>query len=407
MIEDSLKNIRNIYRLILTVSFITIVFSLSINPPQAKKDQLKILNELNEFPFVEYDSFVRSKVEEFSLKTLVKLSKELEKNINDEDLLIYNLHHIHEAFATNAHTGKLLIEELLISNVSSATLHEFNTLKVLPLDKNIQVIVPEIIEISKEISSFLKENYELGLRVDNVNLSIVDFDKESFLPNDTTIISLYFELPAKIRTGGAPVFNSDFPAKIISLPDTSFQKWIVSNARSKNIVNINAGNLEWVPSLVDLPNGFMEEKVGLLIKQLDEEIKKSSPEEQNISLLGANISGVLFVYASPILLIGLIYFLLNNSSHLLLLSRTEENIIYFKQFSWSPLSLNNNWHYDLLISIIFLPSLSLMVLYFQLTQFGSISYYFISLLIIAVLSYITLSALFLKNILVIRYLIGK
>jgi len=409
MIEDSLKNIRNIYRLILTVSFITIVFSLSISSPQDKKAQLEILNELNEFKFSKYDSFVRRKIDEFSSKTLLDLSKELRKNIKNEHLLIFNVDHVHEVFAKNIHEGKLLVGELIVSNVSNATLNQFDALNGLSLDKDVQVLVPEIAGISKVISSFLEENNRPGLRVDNINLGIGNFNfvGESFLPDETVMVSLYFELPATIRTGGAPVFNSDFPATIISLPDTSFTKWIVDRAKSRNIVGVDSGMLKWVPSLDDLPGGFREQKIGLLIKQLGEDIKKFSPEEQKVSLLGANIPGILFVYASPIILIGLIYFLLNNSFHLLSLSRVEENVIFFEQFSWAPLSLNSNWSYDLVISIVVLPSVSLIMLYSQLTQFGPVSYYFVTLLSGGVLAFSILGAVICKNILAIRCIMGK
>ena len=64
MIEDALKNIRNIHRIILTISFITIVFSVSISAPQDKKQQLALLNKLIEFDFSEYDKFVEKKVDE-------------------------------------------------------------------------------------------------------------------------------------------------------------------------------------------------------------------------------------------------------------------------------------------------------------------------------------------------------
>ncbi len=373
MIEDSLKSIRNIYRLLITVSFITLVFSLSISPPKDKKNQRDLINELIGFDFLEYELFVEGHVKKFSSSKLNALSTSLGKKLKNDELLIFNLHHIHEAFSQDTHLGKILVSDLVLTNIGNTSLNQLDALNGLSLDRDVQVLVPEIDGIAKEIVYFLKDNNRAGLRVDNVNLSIGDytFTAESFLPEEDMYLSLYFELPANIRTGGSPVFNADFPAEVVSLPGTSFTKWLLEKTKEKNIVEQRGNKLVWLPSLENIPNGFREQKLGLLAKDLTDEINKSSPEEQKVSLFGTNIPGILFVYTSPLILLALMYYFMNHSFHLL--SLTKNHMDEINRFAWSPLSLKKFWYVDLLGSSLFLPLISMSVLYFQLVQFRPLS----------------------------------
>lgn len=409
MIEDALKNIRNVYRLILTVSFITLVFSLSISFPQDKKIRLTQIEKLIEFNFLEYVSFVDQSIDELFLPKLNKLSEDLKEKIEKQGLQIFNLHHIHEAFTKNSHVGKILIEELILGNTSNANLNQFNALNGLSLNKDVQVILPEVDKIAKAISLFLHENYKVGLRVDNVNLSIGNFpfSGASFLPNDKTLLNLYFVLAATIRTDGSPVFNVDFPAKVISLPDTSFEHWIIEKSKNMDIVKQQDGELVWLPTLNNLPNGFREQTLGLLAKNLKNDIKKTSPEEQKVSILGANMPGILLIYASPILLIALMYYLMNHSFHLLKLAKKNDNLIFFNQFSWMPLSLKKYWQIDLIGSIVLLPFLSLFILFIQLSRFGATKYLSIMLLVGTLIMIGLLARIILKNIRAIREAVEK
>lgn len=374
MIEDALKNIRNVHRLILTISFITLVFSLSISPPHDKKTQMELIKKLIEFNYLEYDSFVDQNIDDFFSPKLKELSKGLGEKIKKEALQIFNLHHIYEAFSRNSHVGKILTEELVFSNTSNATLNQFDALNGLSLNKDVQVVLPDIDGIATKISSFLIENNKTGQRVYNVILKVGDYSfiGESSLLDSTITLNLNFELSATTRAGGSPTFNADFPAKLISLPNTSFKHWIVEKSKNMDIVKHKDGKLVWLPTLDSLPNGFREQKLGLLAKNLEDDIKKSSPEEQKVSILGANVPGILFVYAPPIILLALMYYLMNHSLHLLTL--VKDNLIYFTQFSWMPLSLKTYWYIDLIGSIVFFPILSLSVLNFQLNQFGTTNY---------------------------------
>ena len=111
MIEDALKSIRNVHRLILTVSLITLVFSFSISPPKDKKTQMELIKKLIEFNYQEYDGFVDQTIDELFLPKLRELSKRLEEKLKIEALQIFNLHHIYEEFSKNSHVGKILTRE--------------------------------------------------------------------------------------------------------------------------------------------------------------------------------------------------------------------------------------------------------------------------------------------------------
>ncbi len=372
MIEDALKSLRNIHRLIITVSFITLVFSMSIDAPKDIEKQRDLISELLLIDFLEYLEFVDQNVNQFESEQLTILSTQINDSLALDDYMIFNLEDIGNAFSQTVHVGRVLAEDIVTSNISDATLNQLDALNGISLDADVQVILPKTDELIEEVRSFLVYNGELGQRVDNVLLSIIDYTwiAESFLPDSTVLVNLYFELPETIRTMGAPVFNADFDAKIVEIPGTSFRSWILAKDR-KELFDLRNDELVWLPKLDISSPGYKEQKLGLLEKELTDRITKSAPEQQKVSLLGTSIPGVLFVYASPLILLGLIYYLLNHSYHIRSLVPGNEDEI--RNFSWSPMTQRKIWKFDLISSVFVLPMLAMVVLYIQLSQFGPIS----------------------------------
>ena len=101
MLEDALKNTRNIHRLILTISFVTIVFSLSIDHPRDKEEQLEALSKLGAVPFIDYKDFAEKAVNDFEESTLQILVDQINTRLKQENYTLFNTHHIGEAFSKN------------------------------------------------------------------------------------------------------------------------------------------------------------------------------------------------------------------------------------------------------------------------------------------------------------------
>lgn len=385
MLEDALKNIRNIHRLLLTVSFITIIFSLSISFPEDKVQQLSTLKLLSDVPFMAYDQFTEKKVKAFEEKELLNVANKLNKKLESKGYILLNIHHIGEALSKNIHTGKILTNELFLKDINSATINQFEALNGLSIHNDIQVLLPQVDELIEKLTLYFDESAGIGRRVDSVNITIGDFNfiAETFLPGEETFINIYFELPYTLNRTGAPVFTADFPAKIQTIPNSSFVDWLNIQPEAKALYLEKNKQLEWLTDLPNLPSGFHEQKIGLLKKQLEDEIKKSSPEQQKISVLGANIPGVLFIYASPLLMLALTYYLMNSSFHLLRMSKIDDNKEFFKQFSWPPLSLVIAWRWEAIFSLIVMPYLALTILLFQLARFGFSTVSSISVVVIA------------------------
>jgi len=394
----------------MTISFITLVFSLSLNSPPDKKKQLELIENIISYDFSKYEAFVERIVEHESKKYLPVISQAMQEKLDAEKLLIFGLHHIYKAFSKPAHIGKILTKDLVLVKPSDSTINQFEALNGLDLTQNVQFVIPQSPEISEEIIFFLSGiKDQAGRRVDNVSIAVSEnsFVAQSFLPNTDTSISLYFEVPENIRTGGSPVFNADFPAKIVSIPDSSFIAWLTERDHSTDIFTIDNKELIWLPELDILPNGFKEQKLGLLAKELAQEIKQASPEHKNISILGASIPGILFIYAAPSLLLAFFYYLKNHSSHLINLVRDPENTEYFEQFSWMPLSMNKYWGLDFFLSNCIFPIASLITLSVQLNQFGSQSFWSVTVLSVSCLLCIWLYFLTYNNIITIRSYIRR
>jgi len=411
MLEDALKNTRNIHRLILTISFITIVFSMSIDFPKGKKQQLDTLAKLSAVPFLDYNEFVKEKIAAFELSTLQTVAEKVNARLEEEGYILFNTHHIGEAFAKNTYTGKLLIEELFFTDINNATINNFKALNGLSINSNIQVLVPKVDAFLEELTNYLGENAGVGRRVDGLYITYGEesFDAESFLSNGEVYLTLYFELPSTASVGGHPVFNAQFPARVKTLPNTSFSHWLENIPEAQGLYTDTDGQLIWLSSLENLPSGFNEEKIGLLKKQLENDIKTSSPEEQKISVLGANVPGVLFIFAAPLLLLSLTYYLMNSTFHLRKLSLNDEieNNKMFQSFSWPPLSLGNTWKFEALISLVLLPYLALCILIFQLARFGFSSFSSSAVVLTAMLIMLLPTKLILDNLISIRSSLQK
>jgi hypothetical protein len=411
MLEDALKNTRNIHRLILTISFITIVFSMSIDFPKDKKQQLDSLHKLSTVPFLNYNAFVEAQVAKFELATLQSIAEKVNARLVQEGYTLFNAHHIGEAFAKNAHTGKLLTEQLFFTDINTASISQFNALSGLSIYSDIQVLVPQIDEFLDELNDYLGENAGVGRRVDGLYITYgdVSFVAESFLSNGEVYLTLYFELPSTASLGGHPVFNTQFPASVKTLPNTSFSHWLKTVPEVQGLYTDDDDQLIWLSSLENLQSGFHEEKIGLLKKQLENDIKTSSPEEQKISVLGANVPGVLFIFASPLLLLSLTYYLMNSTFHLRKLSLSEEieDKKMFQSFSWPPLSLGNTWKFEASISLALLPYLALCVLIFQLARFGFSSFSSSAVVLAAMLIMLLPTKLIWNNLISIRSSLQK
>jgi len=407
VIEDSLKNARNLHRLIMLLSFITLIFSLSLKPPLDKRLQRKQIESLISFNFSKYDEFVNQKVNERMSVEYAEISSFLAESINKYNHLIFNVNSISELFDESPHVGKLLIEELILVSPANASLNQLTALNGLSLAKDVQIVVLEIKEIAPLIETFLQENNSpIGRRVDNAYLEIEDYSfiAETFLPREEIRVNLYFELPERIRIASSPVFSESFNAKVISIPRTSFISWLSEQPMSNGFSNILDETVIWIPSMEHEKNEFKEKRLGLLVSELkiDRDIEKSLQEVQKVSFLGASIPGLVYVYTAPILLIAFCYYLKNYVQHLLELSTDQDRIKQVSIFSWIPLMKVSYWKVDFFLTSCFLPIASMLVLYFQINQFGDVGILRTSLITACIIMCIVLTGRMYSSLIEIR-----
>lgn len=388
MIEDALKSTRTLHRLIMTVALVTIVFSLSLSLPQDKSKQKEIIDGLIAFDFAAYEQFVEEQVAGQAAATLRPIGDALTSKLEDAGHLVFGLDKLGEAFSKPVHVGKLLTGDLILNDVSNATLAALEGLNGLSLDRDVQILVPRAGELLEEISAFLEQHPGAGKRVDTIRLNIdaFDFNAESFLPGTEVYVGLYFELLDAVRVGGAPAFSANFVADIKPVPDTSFLHWLRRQEPDSKLVALANGEVKFASELDDAPTGVRTEKLGVLSLRLADEIASSGPARQSVSILGTNVPGSLVIFASPIILISLAYYFYNHTSHLRRLCGSDEGA--FAQFAWLPLSLDRTLEFtgsggrpvrvyagvmEVLMSGTVLPLLAIGLLYLQLSQFGDLS----------------------------------
>ena len=220
MVEDALKSTRTLHRLIMTVSLVTLVFALSVSLPEDKIKLKAAIDGLLEIDFLAYDSFVDEQVKAAVETELQPISSGAAKRFADGKFLVFGLDYLAGTLLKPLHVGKLLPKQLLLAEMSNATLSKLRAINGLSLGKNVQIVIPETDGLLTEIESYLKENERAGQRVDTIRYSIdsFDFTAESFLPTEKVFAGLYFELVDKIQRGGAPTFNANFQGRVADLP---------------------------------------------------------------------------------------------------------------------------------------------------------------------------------------------
>lgn len=384
MIEDALKSARNLHRLIIAVSLITLVFSLSLNLPTDTIRLKAAIDRLIETDFRAYETFLRRKIDAYAEQNLSPIADSVNKDLEALGLRVFQLRHIGEALGKPLHVGKLLMEELVLNDLSAASLNKLDALNVLDLDRDVQVLKPRTEELMEVLESFLKENVYSTKRVESVRAEILGSPStaQSFLPGDTAMAGLYFELLENFVAGGAPVFNATFIADIETLPGTAFLNWIESDLKGNDAVAVDNGAITFLPKLTDIPKGYREENLGTLSLRLADEIKSKGPENLSATILGTEVPGLLIVLASPTILLFLSYYFMQHTAHLRDL--VTDDVTAFRQFAWLPLALratggtgadppvSQAWGLETLATAIILPVLALIVLYVQLSQHGGL-----------------------------------
>ena len=417
MIEDALKSTRALHRIIMTVALVTIVFALSISLPEEKASQKKTIDGLIATDFVAYDDFWSSKVEETRLAVLKPLSDQLASDLEAMGYLVFGLETLAGEFAKPIHIGRLHVNELILNEVSNASIVSLNALNGLSLGANVQILVPRTEELLKEIAEFLAENPRAGRRVETIRITIGDFDfaAESFLPGDQTTVGIYFELLDPVRTGAAPAFSANFIADIVEIEDSSFLVWLQSQSFGDTLVSFDGDEVAFVPELQSAPKGFINEKLGVLSLQLANELSKSSPASQSVSILGTNIPGALAIFASPIVLLALSYYFAAHTGHLTRIAEKDRDS--FEEFSWLPISLESGLTFPLsdkvtfhlpfgimecFSSAILLPVASMGLLYFRLQAFGGLPMLQTACLAAAAIGIMVFGTVTLRNIMLVR-----
>jgi hypothetical protein len=388
MIEDALKSTRTLHRLIMTVSLVTIVFALSINLPEDKAAQKQVIDDLVAIDFTGYSTFVGSKVEEKRQEDLVPLSEGLGQALESKGHLILGLGQIGDEFSEPIHIGRILSDDLLIAEMSNATIVGLNALNGLSLGSNVQFLVPQTDLLVTEIDAFLSENPQAGRRIDETTVSLDDFDftAESFLPGQQVTVGIYFELLEAVRTGGAPTFSASFLADIVEIEDTSFLSWLGAQDIDEELVKIDGGEVIFASGLQPAPPSFVSEKLGVLSLRLEDEIASSSPAKQSVSILGTNVPGALTTFAAPIILFALSYYFGAHTGHLSrIVAKDRES---FEAFAWLPVSIKAEWRIraskrwtlvlpfgalECLGSAVLLPIGALALLFYRLQTFDSLT----------------------------------
>lgn len=377
MVEDALKLTRTLHRLIIAVSGITLVFAFSISLPVDKVRQRAEVEALLSADFQSYRDFVDAEVAKVIEEPLQSVADDFERIIARSDAMVLNDFELTNHFRKPVHVGRVLVEDLVLADMSASTLTQLDALNGLSLESDVQVVLPRA-DIAHEIAQFF-ESAPGARRVTDIGLGIdgPEWTAESFLPDtDTAIAVLAFELPASVNPGATPVFQAQFECDVVVLEGTSFLGWLQDNPHLGQLVEVANGRVHFGSDLADLPTGARENSLGEIATELSREIAQLGPDQQTATFLGTAVPGRLVLIAAPLVIIALQYYFCSHTRHLVRLSGQDKKT--FSQFAWLPLiigeDLPQTWKAESAATIIAAPLIALGVLLYRLSAFGDISF---------------------------------
>jgi len=369
MLKDALDVTRNLHRLIIATSLVTVVFSLSLRFPDKTRVQRETINEFLHANIGQYDRFITAQAADASNRWLKTVAEEIRRGLEATNYLVYGVGDIADAFEKPILLGQFKVSETRLDTPGDLTLKQLDVFSDnYQLADDVRVVVPETTNVLAQIHEFLATRAKTRARVQTVNLQTSDtyLATEAPVGGERIKMRLSFEL---MPNGGppSPWFQEVFDATVKRIPDTSFRHWLRQRPEFAGIAVVDTNGLKWLPKLEELPNEIRDRRLGDVFGSLNDELKKGSPENKSVSLLGTEIPGLLQEYAAPLILLSLSYYFLFHLTHLCRFASRHKSDC--EQFAWLPLSLEMGWVWEALFSLGVLPLLSLIVLNAQLWRF--------------------------------------
>lgn len=390
MVEDALKLTRALHRLIIAVSGITLVFAFSVSLPEEKVRQRAAIEALLSANFTAYQEFVNSRIAAAAARQLIPVAEEVKRILADSNSAVINDFELIDHFRQPVHVGRILVEDLVLTDIGRATFNQLVLLNELSLERDVQVVLPRA-DMATEIAKFFDENASTFHLLNTWSISSIKIRldtqyglAQSFLPKtDNAFTIIDFELNATNNVGETHRFHTQFEADVVELKNTSFLSWLDTLPEIDSIAILENGQIYFGPELTNLTSGAREETLGEVAARLEREIALLAPDQQTASFLGTSVPGRLVLFAAPIILVTLQYYFVQHTRHLTRL--VPNNIDTFKEFAWLPLSLQKNstetWKVETGATVIAAPMLALSILFYQLSLFGDIALFAVLLLV--------------------------
>lgn len=369
MVEDALKSSRTIHRLILAVNAATLIFAFSLQRPPEMMERLEQLRAYKQVDHLAYETFVQDKAKKYAAADTQAYAQKIQTGVDEAGGLVFGKDKIAEAFRSPPHMGRVIVDDSVLAEGDSALIGGLDLMGRLYItSRSPQVLVPNDPSVIEAIQKFLLDEAEAGMRVNKMTFGVdgVDFMVESFLDADMVLAQFSFELvPAQ---GAARVFTAAVECKVREVPDASLKEWLLDQPGSDAIYESVGDGVIVFPKLRPFAEGLTEQTVGAAINEAQNEIRRSSPDSQNISLLGTEIPGRLVLVAAPLISTLLLVYLAGHLRHLARLVDTHR--AEFEQFAWMP--LGPRWgRIEAATTLVAVPAASQLLLVTRLWGFGT------------------------------------
>ncbi len=280
--------------------------------------------------------------------------------------------------------SKFEVKGTTLSDPKNTTLNQLRSPALMQrLSRNIGVVEVDFAMASQQLEALLGPYAERQVRI---ALEVQDAEDADWVNRargfeGTRLFSVpkWPDLPDWNRYGLPPTFR--FPLSFTALVNyrqldgSAFIDWVNSVGDMGEVVSVTFAGLAFADGAYWKVS---PEQRGQTLEQLQAnltaDISAADPRRQRVSILGAQVPGVLVVVASPLVLLMLSYSLAMHTMHLRRF--VADNVDELEKFAWLPLTLRTNisWALATTSSVVVVPSVSLWFLKGRLTEFEGIDW---------------------------------
>ena len=371
MLEDGLNTLRTTWHVLLSTSVVVLLFACSLQVPEDLQEQRLQVQRLLNVDWHAYEKYVEERTQPQAEELYRELRAECSQSFSALIGFIDNRDVFLSELTSEIEPTRLFISNTPLDDVQRFHLNDSAVLERLPLWRDAQVILPRV-ESLREMLGKMRGHFSQNIIIKDVewSLSVEEGAPSTIIPSAAT----YINVTVVAQTDGqgkTSMWRSSVVCDLISVEKTAFSDWLQGNKDVAKLYAIETGSFSLLPSISGVGNALRDVPIGQLEDDLAKEIERAGPVHKSVSILGADIPGILLVLAAPLALAGLSYYFMRFAVYVQGLAQKDAEGLC--GFAWLPLMPAGMR--DASVVLLVLPLVAVVVMLVQTARFGLVPGY--------------------------------